>query len=76
MYYPEIRFPRQNHEGDIEKAKAELSKTKGIKLSAAIVTELVVGKLCVRRFDNAYSLQNNTLTEEFGETPLPKTGYY
>ncbi|MCL5419469.1 MAG: AsnC family transcriptional regulator [Candidatus Marsarchaeota archaeon] len=63
------------HEGDIEKAKAELSKTKGIRLSAAIVTELVVGKLCVRRFDNAYALQNNTLKEKFGEVPLPKTSY-
>ena len=63
-------------EGELEMVKENISKTKGIDLSSAVVTESIIGGICFRRFDNAYSSQSKTLTERFGERPSPKPSYY
>ena len=67
-------FPVFNN-GDIEKVKGELSMTEGIELSILIVSGVVIGGFCFRKFDNAYSRQSDALSETFGERHLLKADY-
>ncbi len=53
----------------------EILKTKGIVIKTEIVTNILVGKFCYRRFDNAHSLQSEILAEDYGMKTLPKVTY-
>jgi hypothetical protein len=64
------------NETDLDEAVRELgSKVKGMKLKSSIITNVIVGSLCFRRFDNAYSIQHRTLVREHNMVPRPTTSY-
>lgn len=49
-------------EGEMEEAtKALMSNVKGISVRTLIISKILVGSFCYRRFDNAYSRQYNSL---------------
>ena len=56
--------------------KKEIERTKGIEVNTAIVTEILVGDFCYRKFDNSHSRQIKTLVEKYGIKPLEKTSYF
>lgn len=59
--------------GDLEKAKERLEKLNlGISLETYVVSNIITGSFCFRKFDNIYSRQYAILTERYN---LPK-GYY
>ncbi len=60
---------------DVDITIRELLKTKGIVIQTEIVTNILIGDFCYRRFDNAYSLQAKILAEDYGMTSLIKTIY-
>ncbi|MCL5419588.1 MAG: hypothetical protein M1354_01770 [Candidatus Marsarchaeota archaeon] len=58
-------------EHDLDDTIRMLSEAKGMTIKSAIITTTLVGGLCFRRFDNAYSEQAEFLHSEFG-VRLPK----
>ena len=52
-----------------------LSKGKGAIVTAHTVTK-VFGRLCFRRFDNAYTIQAETLAKRYGSQRMEKSEYF
>ena len=52
-----------------------LSKGKGAIVTAHTVTK-VFGRLCFRRFDNAYTVQAETLAKRYGSQRMEKSEYF
>ena len=63
-------------DGGVEEALKELSKTPGMEIKDEIVTDVIIGRLCFRKFDNSYSKQNATLAGKFGRKPMLKEEYF
>lgn len=61
--------------GELNVILKELSTIKGISIETSIATDILIGNLCYRRFDNAYARQQRILVEEYGLRPLPKITY-
>ena len=61
-------------DNDIEDTLSVLSKTKGVRLSTHIVIKMF-GRLCFRKFDNAYTVQAKTLASNYG-MPIPSNVNY
>ena len=57
-------------EQDLDNVVSVLSTAKGAVIKTAIITTNLVGTLCFRRFDNAYSKQSEVLSKEL-KTRLP-----
>ena len=53
-------------DGELDKTLKSLSII-GSDLKVGIVTKILVGELCFRRFDNTYTLQYSLLNKEFGQ---------
>jgi Lrp/AsnC family leucine-responsive transcriptional regulator len=49
------------------------TKIRGINVQTSVITSIVSGSFCYRRFDNAYSLQHKRLVEKYGMAPLEPT---
>ena len=47
----------------------------GVNFRTYIVTSILLGDLCYRNFDNAYSLQEEALFKEHKIKPIPKIDY-
>ena len=62
-------------ERDLDDTIRMLSEAKGMTIKSAIITTTLVGSLCFRRFDNAYSEQAEFLHSEFGVRLPKKTDY-
>lgn len=62
-------------DGDLEERVRKLSKIKGTEISIAVITKILYGNLCYRRFDNAYSIQHDTLIQEYGVELGKRIGY-
>lgn len=52
-------------EEDLEKAAKDFSGIKGAELKVSVITKVVLGNLCYRKFDNAYSAQQEDLNKYF-----------
>lgn len=63
-------------ETDLESA-AEFLRTniQGVSVSTLVITNIIIGSLCYRRFDNAYSRQYKRLEDAGIIEPKPKTNY-
>lgn len=60
-----IMFAPVLYEGDLNKFATDLkSGFKGIEIKSLIVTEVLVGSLCNRRFDNTYSQHYDLLADK------------
>ncbi len=62
-------------EQDLDDTIRALSEAKGMAIKSAIITTTLVGGLCFRRFDNAYSKQVEVMHSEFGMRLSGKTIY-
>jgi DNA-binding Lrp family transcriptional regulator len=71
-----ILFKPVFKDGELEKTRKMLSKVKGIEIKMATVTKLLVGGLCYRLFDNAYSIQRGVLTQTYGYKQADKMDYF
>ncbi len=47
----------------------------GIEISTAVITNMLVGSFCLRKFDNAYSVQQKILEEEYGYEKIERINY-
>lgn len=62
--------------GDLEATVEEISNLDlGIKTKTLIITDILLGSFCFRNFDNAYSIQGDILTKQYGQKSLPKIDY-
>jgi len=62
--------------GELERASEEISELNlGAELKTATVTNILMGDFCYRRFDNAYSIQQEILEKEYGFKPVDKIDY-
>jgi len=58
------------YENDLQEAIGTLTeKVKGIKLSVLMITSIIIGSLCYRKFDNEYTSQYRILSEEYNIIP-------
>lgn len=55
--------------------KEELIKSKGSIIQSAIVTDILIGKLCYRKFDTSYSIQYKVLIDQYGMKPSQREDY-
>ncbi len=63
-------------EGESERVVDTLkNKVGGVVVNTLMITEVVLGNLPFRRFDNSYSQQAGALTRLFAHTPLEKRNY-
>jgi DNA-binding Lrp family transcriptional regulator len=53
-------------EKDLTQTEEKFLKIKGIKIDTLILTDVFIGSLCFRKYDNDYSSQHKRLVEEFG----------
>ncbi len=53
-------------EQDLDDALTIISKARGIRVKSAIISNTIIGTLCYRRFDPAYSEQAHFLQKDFG----------
>ena len=70
-----IFFAPCTEEGDLERYKKSLDAIKGVEISASVITKRIIGDLCFRRFDNAYSMQAKSLETEYKIKNKEKTDY-
>ena len=64
-------------ESDLHVVQAQLQKqVKGIEQTTIIITEIILGSFCYRRFDNTYSKQYRRLIEEYKVKIPIKTATY
>ncbi len=62
--------------GDLESTIDILSDQKyGIRAKALLVSSILLGNFCYRRFDNAYSIQTEVLIKQYGLKPPTKINY-
>ena len=47
----------------------------GIEISTAVITNMLVGSFCLRKFDNTYSIQQKILEEEYGYEKIERINY-
>jgi len=65
------------YENDLQEAIGTLTeKVKGIKLSVLMITGIIIGSLCYRKFDNEYSSQYRILSEEYKIIPKKEKTKY
>lgn len=63
-------------DGDLEKAKEQLlALNLGADINTLVVTKLVLGSFCLRRFDNDYSGQYNSLVRDYHLPERTRTNY-
>ncbi len=62
-------------EADLDNAVHVLGNAKGTTIKTAIITNNLLGKLCYRKFDNAYSEQAMNLERDFRIKTQPKIDY-
>ncbi|MEM3839249.1 MAG: AsnC family transcriptional regulator [Candidatus Micrarchaeaceae archaeon] len=60
---------------DIIEIRKNISQYLGTETSMAVVTNIIVGRLCYRRFDNAYSKQLDILKTNYNEDMGARTNY-
>jgi len=70
-----IFFAPCTEEGELEDYRKSLEAVKGTAVTTSIIAKRIVGDLCFRRFDNAYSEQEKVLEEEFKIKTKEKTDY-
>jgi len=70
-----IFFAPCTEEGELEDYKKSLEAVKGTVVTTSIIAKRILGDLCFRRFDNAYSEQEKILEEEFKIKTKEKTDY-
>ncbi len=63
-------------EEDIDKITKELSNINGTEIKTSALTKILLGSLCYRRFDNAYSIQQKNLEELEGKSKIEKVDYF
>lgn len=64
------------HDGYLEELTEEIAKLRlGVRISTLVVTKMLVGNFCYRRFDYAYSSQYRTLLEGHDIKPVEKVDY-
>lgn len=62
--------------GDLEEAVEDIANLDlGMRVKTLIVADILVGDLCYRNFDNAYSIQEDILVRDYGNKPIPKIDY-
>lgn len=65
------------HEEELEKVVAQLKNIRGTSSYVMIASETIVGSLCYRLFDTAYSSQQRILIEEYKKTLVTnKVNYF
>jgi len=65
------------YENDLQEAIGTLTeKVKGIKLSVLMITSIIIGNLCYRKFDNEYTSQYRILSEEYKIIPKKEKTKY
>jgi hypothetical protein len=63
-------------DGDLEAITRDLTNTvEGIELHSLIVSDVIVGELCYRRFDNLYSSQYLSLVKRKSIEPRERINY-
>ena len=60
---------------DLEKAEVELMKIDGVAVKYSMVSQIILGNLCYRLFDNNYSDQKRFLVERYKYQPETKIEY-
>lgn len=60
---------------DVDLIRKKLSEVKGIEVKTAVATNVLVGKICYRRFDNAYSIQSDILSDSYNVDAGQKITY-
>ncbi len=73
--YGAVLFAPISKESELNVRKERLSRIKGISIQTAIVTGILIGGPCYRRFDNAYSIQHKILVETAKDKPMAKISY-
>ena len=64
-------------EGDLECTKERLDKFKlGTSLDTYIVSKVIIGSFCIRKFDNGHSRQYDILVEKYGIPKRPYLNYH
>lgn len=58
------------------KIREELIKSKGSTIQSAIVIDVLIGKLCYRKFDTSYSIQYKVLVDQYGMKPSQREDYH
>lgn len=64
-----------NEEKELKQTEEKLLKIHGIKLEMLVITNIFIGSLCYRKYDNNYSNQKKILIKEYGFQPTLKTIY-
>ncbi len=62
-------------DGLLEKVTEQLKSISGTNVYALVASEIVLGSLCYRLFDNAYSSQQRMLADEYKKHPVEKANY-
>ena len=52
-------------EGDLQRDEEALSRISGFRISTLVITELLVGTFCYRKYDCTYTKQYKTLVEKY-----------
>ncbi len=64
-------------EGDLERDQEELERLElGVALETYIVSKVIVGSFCFRKFDNGHSRQYDILVEKYGIPKRPYLNYH
>ncbi len=62
-------------DGGLEEAAGKLSNMKGVEITASVVTKMLYGSLCCRRFDKMYSQQYGVLVKNYKMNPSEQIKY-
>jgi Lrp/AsnC family leucine-responsive transcriptional regulator len=73
--YGSILFKPVFRDGELEELRKDLSKVKGLEVETATVTKTILGKFCYRKFDGAYSVQQQVLVDRYGYKQAKKPEY-
>ena len=64
------------HDGYLEELTEDIAGLKlGVRISTLVVTKVLVGSFCYRRFDYAYTNQYKSLVEKYGFKPVERVDY-
>ncbi len=62
-------------DGGLEEVVGDLSNMKGVEITASVVTKMLYGNLCCRRFDRTYSQQYGALVRNYKMNPSEQIKY-
>ncbi len=65
-----------NDENTLERVLEQLKDVGGTSVYSMVASDTIVGRLCYRQYDNAYSSQQRILEEEYKKRPAVKVGYF